>query len=55
MKYLCLIFILYLYLKTYSYAEYEIKEKNNKLGGITLKVISLTELMSAIIILFYYY
>ena len=55
MKYLCLIFIIYLYIKSYFYADYEIKEKNNKPGGITIKVISLTELISAIIILFYYY
>lgn len=55
MKYLCLFFILYLYLKTYFYADYEIKEKNNKPGGITLKVISFTGLISAIIILFLYY
>ena len=55
MKYLCLFFILYLFFKTYFYADYEIKEKNNKPGGITLKVISLTGLISAIIILFLYY
>lgn len=40
MKYLCLIFVIYLYIKSYFYADYEIKEKNNKPGGITIKVIS---------------
>lgn len=40
MKYLCLIFVVYLYIKSYFYADYEIKEKNNKSGGITIKVIS---------------
>ena len=55
MKYFCLIFILYLYLKIYFYADYELKEKNNKSGGITLKIISFIGLIISITILYIFY
>lgn len=55
MKYLCLIFALYLYFKIYYYADYEIKEKNNKSGGTTLKALSFLGLICILSILYLYY
>lgn len=55
MKIFYILFTTYLYLKIYYYSDYEIKEKNNKSNGITLKVISTIGFIISLFILLFFY
>ena len=55
MKYFSIIFILYLFLKSFNYALFEIKEKRNILSGMFLILLSLISLILPLILLFIIY
>lgn len=55
MKFIFLIFSLYLYIKNYLFIKNELKEKNNKSAKITLTIISNIGLIILLYILFNFY
>lgn len=55
MKFVAILFILYCFLKTLFYAIYEINSHKNKVGGITIIVISLIGFILPFSILIFFY
>ena len=55
MKFIFLLFSLYLYIKNYLFIKDELKEKNNKSAKITLTIISTIGLIIFLYILFNFY
>ena len=55
MKYFSIIFIIYLFLKGFNYAIYELNEKRNILSGMFLILLSLISLLLPLILLFKIY
>ena len=55
MKYLALLFLLIGFLKSYYYGLFEIKEKQNKSGGIAVIILAILGLIMPSIILFICY
>lgn len=55
MKYLAIIFLIYLFLKSIYYGLFEINEKNNKLGGIFVIILSIVSLIFPVILIFTIY
>ncbi len=51
MKYFSIIFIIYLFLKSFNYAIFELNNKKNIPGGIFLIIISLISLIFPLILL----
>lgn len=55
MKYLAIIFIIYLFIKSLYYGNFEINEKENKIGGITIIILSIISLILPILVLLFIY
>lgn len=55
MKYIAIIFLIFFFIKSYFYAKFEIKEKKNYPGGITILILSVIGLIFPLILLFTIY
>lgn len=55
MKYISIFFLIYLFLKSFYYGIFEINEKKNKPGGITVIILSFIGLIFPLILLFTIY
>ena len=55
MKYISILFLIYLFLKSFYYGIYEINDKKNKLGGIAIIFLSIIGLVLPLSLLFIIY
>lgn len=55
MKYLAILFLVYLFLKSFYYGIFEIKEKNNVSSGIAIIIIAAIGFIFPLILLFTIY
>lgn len=55
MKFLAIIFLIYVFLKGFYYGIFELKEKENKPGGITSIFLAILGLILPLIILLIFY
>lgn len=55
MKYIAIIFLIYIFLKSIYYGFFELKEKNNKSGGVAIIFLSTLGLIISLLIIFIFY
>ncbi len=55
MKYIAIIFLIYIFLKSVYYGMFELKEKNNKSGGVAIIFFATLGLIISLLIIFIFY